>query len=232
MRVSAIAAASLIALTALPAAAPAQGDYRASGTEPFWSLSIGAKTMRFEAPGRPTVAVPTPKVIHGFAGEMWQTRRINVNTNHIECRDGMSDRVYPDTVTVTVDRRTFKGCGGQPRALPSASPIEGSWQIEALNGRPVLRGTRPSVTFDKGRVTGNAGCNRFNGSYDFARGRLTVGPLASTRMACLDRARSQQETAILAVLGDRLTVSSNRQGTLVLTGSIRGRSLTLVRSRP
>jgi len=144
----------------------------------------------------------------------------------------MSDRSYPDTVTVTVDGRTFKGCGGEPRALPAASPVEGNWRIEALNGRPVLRGTNPSVTFDKGRITGNAGCNRFNGSYQFARGRLNAGPLASTRMACLDRARSQQETAILAVLGDRLTVSSNRQGKLVLTGSIRGRSLTLARKRP
>ena len=232
MRIATLAAASLIALTALPAAAQAQSDYRASGTEPFWSLTIGARTMRFEAPGRPSVAVPTPRVIHGFAGEMWQTRRINVNTNHIECRDGMSDRVYPDTVTVTVDRKTFKGCGGEPRALPAASPIEGSWRIEALNGRPVLAGTRPNVSFDNGRISGNAGCNRFNGSYDFARGRLNAGPLASTRMACLDRARSRQETAILAVLGDRLTVSSNRQGKLVLSGNVRGRSLTLVRSRP
>lgn len=230
MRIFSLAAASLIALTALPAAAQAQ-DYRASGTEPFWSLTIGAKTMRFEAPGRPTVSVATPRVIHGFAGEIWQTRRIDVNTNHIQCSDGMRDRTYPDTVTVTVDGRSYKGCGGEPRAEAPTSPIEGSWQIEALNGRPVARGTSPTVTFDKGRISGNAGCNRFNGSYDFARGRLTAGPLASTKMACLDRGRSQQETAILGVLGDRLTVSSNRQGKLVLTGT-RGRSLTLVRVRP
>ncbi|MDG2532694.1 META domain-containing protein [Sphingomonas sp. HITSZ_GF] len=231
MRISTIAAASLVALTALPAAAQAQADYRAAGTEPFWSLTIGARTMRFEAPGRAPVSVPTPRVIHGFAGEIWQTRRINVNTNHVRCTDGMSDRSYPDTVTVTIDGRTYKGCGGEPRALPGAGPIEGSWRIEALNGRPVVRGTNPTVSFENGRISGNAGCNRFNGSYDFARGRLNAGPLASTRMACLDRARSLQETAILNLLGERLTVSSNRQGKLVLSGA-RGRTLTLVRSRP
>lgn len=231
MRISSLAAASLIAFAALPAAAQGQADYRASGTEPFWSLTIGARTMRFEAPGRPTVTVPTPRVIHGFAGEMWQTRRINVNSIHKPCSDGMSDRTYPDTVSVTVDGRRFEGCGGAPRALPAASPIEGSWRIEALNGRPVLRGTSPSVSFDNGRVSGNAGCNRFTGQYDFDRGRLSAGPLASTRMACVDRARSLQETAILGVFGQRLSVSSNRRGALVLTGT-HGRSLTLVRSRP
>lgn len=233
MRIKTIAAASLIALTALPAAAQAQADYRASGTEPFWSLAIDARTMRFEAPGRPTVAVQTPRVIHGFAGEIWQTRRINVNTNHIKCSDGMSDRSYLDTVTVTVDGRTYKGCGGEPRAQQGpTSVIEGNWRIESLNGRPVLRGSNPSVSFDNGRISGNAGCNRFNGSYTFARGRLSAGPLASTRMACIDRGRSLQETAILGVLGgDRLVVSRNRQGKMVLTGA-RGRTLTLARTRP
>jgi heat shock protein HslJ len=231
MRIATIAAASLIALTALPAAAQAQSSYRATGTEPFWSLSIDARTMRFEAPGRPTVAVATPKVIHGFAGEMWQTRRINVNSIHQPCSDGMSDRRYPDSVTVTVDGRTFKGCGGEPRIEAPTSLIDGNWRIEALNGRSVIRGTFPTVSFDKGRVSGNAGCNRFAGSYNFARGRLSAGPLASTRMACTDRTRNQQETAILGLLGERLSVSSNRQGKLVLTGD-RGRSLTLVRARP
>jgi len=235
MRIPTIAAASLIALTALPAAAQAQNQaqagYRASGTEPFWSLTIDARTMRFEAPGRQPVSVATPKVIHGFAGEMWQTRRINVNTNHIKCSDGMSDRSYPDTVTVTVDGRTYKGCGGEPVAAPATGLIEGSWRIEALNGRPVARGTSPTIAFDNGRVSGNASCNRFNGSFTFARGRLNTDRVASTRMACIDQTRNLQEQTILGLLGDRLTVSRNRAGKLVLTGP-RGRSMTLVRSRP
>ena len=104
MRVPSLLAASLIALTALPAAAQAQADYRASGSEPFWSLTIGARTMRFEAPGRRPVTVATPRVIHGFAGEIWQTRRISVNAVHTPCSDGMSDRQYADTVTVKVVR--------------------------------------------------------------------------------------------------------------------------------
>lgn len=221
-------AAGLIALTALPAAAQAQ-EYRASGTEPFWSLTIGPKTMRFEAPGRAPVSVPTPRVIHGFAGEIWRTRRIDVNTNHRPCSDGMSDRRYPDTVTVTIDGRRYQGCGGAPVAA-EASLIDGDWRIDALDGRPVARRSNPSVSFEAGRISGNASCNRFSGSYAFARGRLNTGPLATTRMACIDPVRNRQEQAILGLLGDRLAVSTNRSGKLVLSNA-RGRSLTLVRAR-
>lgn len=234
MRFPTLVATSLIALAALPAAAQpqtAQPDYRASGTEPFWSLTIGARTMRFEAPGRRPVSVPTPRVIHGFAGEMWQTRRISVNTVHQPCSDGMSDRRYPDTVTVKVDGRTYKGCGGEPRmAADRDSLIEGEWRIEALSGRPVARGTAPSVTFRDGRISGNASCNRFNGSFDFARGRLTAGRLATTRMACAERASNVQESAILRLFEERLTVTRNRAGKLVLSNAA-GRTMTLAPQR-
>lgn len=231
MRVPTLVAASLIALTALPAAAQPQADYRASGTEPFWSLTIGARTMRFEAPGRRTVTVATPRVIHGFAGEIWRTRRIDVNTVHRPCSDGMSDRRYPDTVTVKVDGRSYQGCGGDvSEPADRASLIEGTWRIEALSGRPVARGTAPTVTFREGRISGNASCNRFNGSFDFARGRLTAGPLATTRMACAERVKNVQESTILGLFEERLTVSRNRAGKLVLTNA-RGRTMTLARER-
>ena len=231
MRVPTLLAASLIALTALPAAAQAQADYRASGTEPFWSLAIGARTMRFEAPGRPTVTVATPKVIHGFAGEIWQTRRISVNAVHKPCSDGMSDRHYSDTVTVKVGGRTYQGCGGEVRETADrGSAIEGAWRIEALSGRPVARNSAPSVTFRDGRISGNASCNRFNGSFSFERGRLTAGPLATTRMACVERAKNVQEAAILRLFADRLTVSRNRAGKLVLSNA-RGQTMTLAPER-
>ena len=114
MKFSTLATLGLLtAATLAPAAANAQsGTYKALGTEPFWSLTIDARTMKFEAPGQRPVTAPTPKVIHGFAGEIYQTPRIGVNIVHAQCSDGMSDRVYPDKVQVTVDGRRFDGCGG------------------------------------------------------------------------------------------------------------------------
>jgi uncharacterized membrane protein len=113
-----VSALSLAACAPFPPAPPA--PYHGVGTEPFWSLIIDDRNVTFILSGeqpivQPEVAPitqPTPKVIHGFAGEIYQTPRINVNIVHATCSDGMSDRVYPDKVQVTVDGRQFNGCGG------------------------------------------------------------------------------------------------------------------------
>ena len=115
MHISTIAAAGLLTLAALtPGDANAQSaPYKALGTEPFWALTITPQTMKFESPNlRAPVSAATPRAIHGFAGEIYQTPRIGVNIVHAQCSDGMSDRVYPDKVQVTVDGRRFDGCGG------------------------------------------------------------------------------------------------------------------------
>jgi heat shock protein HslJ len=91
---------------------PPGGAYRATGTEPFWGLTIDERQMVFTRPGAQPVSQPTPRVIVGFAGEIYQTPRLNVNIVHARCSDGMSDRTYPDKVQVTVDGQRYNGCGG------------------------------------------------------------------------------------------------------------------------
>lgn len=223
-----LAAGLMLGSIATPALAQRAEPYRAVGTEPFWALTIDARTMKFEAPGQRTVTVATPKVIHGFAGEIYQTRRIGVNTVHKSCSDGMSDRVYPDTVQVTVDGRRYEGCGGAPAADEPRSAIEGSWRIQTIAGRPAVRRTTVTVTFSGARMNGNTGCNMFNGSYRFERGFLTAGPLVTTRRACL-RYVGQQEQTLLKLFGQRLSVTTMRNGNLRLSG--KDGSLLLVRER-
>jgi uncharacterized membrane protein len=91
--------------------APAQ-SYHGVGTEPFWSLVIGDREISFTQPEQQPVVQPKPRAIVGFAGEIYQTPRIDVNIVHAQCSDGMSDRVYPDKVQVSVDGKRFSGCGG------------------------------------------------------------------------------------------------------------------------
>jgi heat shock protein HslJ len=91
---------------------PPGGVYHATGTEPFWGLAIDERQMVFTQPDAQPIAAPTPRVIVGFAGEMYQTPRLSVNIVHAQCSDGMSDRTYPDKVQVTADGRQFNGCGG------------------------------------------------------------------------------------------------------------------------
>lgn len=101
-----------------PADAASKASYGALGTEPFWSLSIGARTMTFEVSDDLRVSQPTPRARKTRFGRIYWTRRISVAIiANQPCSDGMSDYVYRDDVTVTIDGRKFIGCGG-PRHLP------------------------------------------------------------------------------------------------------------------
>jgi len=91
---------------------PSPAPYHGVGTEPFWNLLIDEHNLTFVQPDAQPITQPTPRSIVGIAGEIYQTPRISVNIVHATCSDGMSDRVYPDKVQVTVDGRQFNGCGG------------------------------------------------------------------------------------------------------------------------
>ena len=101
-----------IAGACLPIPEPPPPPYHAVGTEPFWNLLVDEHNLTFTLAGSQPVLQPTPQVIHGFAGEIYQTPQINVNIVHSRCSDGMSDRIFPDKVQVTVAGRRFDGCGG------------------------------------------------------------------------------------------------------------------------
>lgn len=51
------------------------------------------------------------------------------------------------------------------------------------------------------KANGFSGCNRFTGTYDLSNGKLSFGPLASTRMACAPGPGSSLEQPFLSGLG-------------------------------
>jgi heat shock protein HslJ len=112
MRGALVIAAMLVAGGCMPIPGPPPPPYHALGTEPFWNLLIDEHDITFVEAGQQPIRQSTPKVINGFAGEIYRTGRINVNIVHAQCSDGMSDRQYPDRVQVTLDGRHFTGCGG------------------------------------------------------------------------------------------------------------------------
>jgi uncharacterized membrane protein len=95
-----------------PVQPPSPDAYLATGHTPDWNLVIDERNITFVLRGADPIMQPAPPPIIGIAGEIYQTPRINVNIVHGRCSDGMSDRVYPDKVQVTVDGRRFEGCGG------------------------------------------------------------------------------------------------------------------------
>lgn len=76
-----------------------------------------------------------------------------------------------------------------------------SWRLVELNGQPGV-GTEPlTLSFGAdGQVSGYGGCNQFSGPYTQSGSSLTIGPLASTKRACVDPALNTQETAYFQAL--------------------------------
>lgn len=86
-------------------------------------------------------------------------------------------------------------------------PLEGvAWRLTQLEGQPVTVSGQdqraPFLQFDtqNRRVSGSGGCNRLTGAYQSGPGTLRVGPVASTRMACLDQGTGERETRFFAAL--------------------------------
>lgn len=90
----------------------------------------------------------------------------------------------------------------QVKATPDAALENTYWKLIAMGARPAQ--TQPGerdayMLLLDGRVSASSGCNKLMGSYTHpAPSELHIGPLASTRMACLPGVM-EQEAALLAV---------------------------------
>jgi heat shock protein HslJ len=117
------------------------------------------------------------------------------------------------TYESSAERLTLKDGSGNELAVfavyqPSA--LIGSWQALAINNGKqavvsVMIGTSVTAIFGAdGTLTGNDGCNNYNGTYTLDDDKITIGPLATTRMAC-EQATMDQEQAYLNALAKAAT---------------------------
>ncbi len=87
-------------------------------------------------------------------------------------------------------------------ANASASLLGTEWTLRDIAGTPALASPQATLQFpEAGRVAGSGSCNRFTGSLEISGANLKFGPLASTRMACMDNGVSDQEARYLKALG-------------------------------
>jgi uncharacterized membrane protein len=109
-------------------------EWTALGTEPFWSVEVATHALTLRRPGASDVVVPpvppSPVVPHGadprdtaaVVARVWRSRAaagsplLEVVVMRGDCRDGMSDRVYPASATARWGDTTYTGCAlpGRP----------------------------------------------------------------------------------------------------------------------
>lgn len=84
-------------------------NYRASGTEPFWSLDISNGEMTYTTPGG-VVGADTPEPRPLRNGFEFRTALLTARFAERPCTEA-SGQVVPYTVRVTAEGRTANGCG-------------------------------------------------------------------------------------------------------------------------
>lgn len=88
---------------------------------------------------------------------------------------------------------------------PVAKPLEGTtWQLSGVrNGQAtssVVAGSSVTMQISDGRLSGKA-CNTFRADVTTSGTTITVGPVASTKMACPSEELTTQEQKVLTLLG-------------------------------
>jgi heat shock protein HslJ len=105
--------------------------------------------------------------------------------------------------------------------LMNASLVGTPWTARGYNNgkggfTTPLSGTQLTIQFGAdGTVSGKSGCNTFTGPYQTGGASLTIGPLATTRMACTPEIMDQEQAYLAAlaatksyrIVGTTLTLS-------------------------
>ena len=131
----------------------------------------------------------------------------------------------PACCPTQISRKVFALEGGALR--PKSSDAVGSlsvnllastdWVLAEMDGQPVdASGRPPTLLVQYGKVVGFGGCNRYTGPLkESSPGQISVGPLASTRMAC-PPAEMELEDKFTSRM-NKVTSYTFRAGQLALT---------------
>ena len=118
--------------------------------------------------------------------------------------------LLPKAATFAVDGTTLTMKDGDGKDLLSyeaaagAKDLLGDWKVVSYYSgnaiTSVLGDVEMTTSFGTDLVSGFSGCNTFTGGYEVTGENIKIGPLASTRMACIEQEVSDQEAQYLAAL--------------------------------
>jgi heat shock protein HslJ len=134
---------------------------------------------------------------------------------------GVARRARPLLALTTIAAVALAACtsggGASPSVEPrgTGTPLEGTaWQLTEYVGPEggtlsVPEAVAASATFTGGTIAGDAGCNRYTGTYTLDGDKMTISGVATTAMAC-PAIPSAVEKAYLAALDKVATYAVSR----------------------
>lgn len=214
-------------------------DFYAIGNEPSWSLDMDFdKIIRFKTANGITFNAPAvePELAQDHNVKRFravtESGEIIIQIIQGDCKDTMADRSYPYQVTVDFktstasDFTSLKGCG---MYIPDFR-LHDIWAIESVEGI-ILNASdykknapKLEIFVSEQRVLGSDGCNTFRGKMYNEENRLYFGPMASTRMACLNNTEISykinsvfsKNAITYSIENNRLTIFNNNKEAMVL----------------
>lgn len=188
--------------------------FKAIGQEPGWTLEITPTRVEYVGDyGETKISGANVGVRTDANSATYINGRLKVTRVATACSDSMSGQRYRETVTVVADGKRLQGCGGG--YLPPETLNGTNWNILSVNGKAALADVEANLSFNDGRVTGTAGCNRLMGSYSQSGDTLDFTQTASTRMAC-PAPHMEQERAVLSALQTGTKLHYNDDGVMEL----------------
>lgn len=171
--------------------------FKASGTEPFWSILISDDKIVYKTPedsiimphSDPVLAMDSNVKMYKIKTESAQ---FNIQISQQECENEMSGEISPYKVAVefrrnlTSEMEKINGCG----QYITDYRLHDIWVLEELNGKKIssedFGTTFPMIEINAStnKFSGFSGCNQMNGSLFFEKGKLRFINIASTKKMC------------------------------------------------
>lgn len=180
------------------------------GNEPGWAVKLTRAGMAFTSQGGEDLVLPLPDPVPTEDGLTFATPDLTLTLWPYLCHDSMTGMPYPIHADLQRGAGLLKGCGGAPSSL-----LQGTWTAWQVMGEPLTKAASVTLTFDADGVSGLAACNRFSGRLSLTGEGLSIGPVASTRMAC-DRTLMAAEQATFAAFAATQRFDIAPDGGLIL----------------
>jgi heat shock protein HslJ len=88
--------------------------------------------------------------------------------------------------------------------ITNGNPLNGTtWELYSIGRYSPITGSKTTIRFEDGQVSGLGGCNQYGGAYQVSGQTLSFSALQMTEMACASPAGvMEQENAYLKFLGE------------------------------
>lgn len=224
--------ADFFVLKTTPPEISKENRFKATGTEPFWSLEITPdEQMIFKPMDGQQIVFSTPQSKTIKNGKSFSTSgegvMLSVEIMDEICQNAMSGEFFSHSVLVTFktsemeNPQTWSGCGeyiNSGNTAEIAREIDGKWILKQID-RENLAGNKgykiPNmlINMEENEVSGHAGCNGYRGKIKYLGGNvLGVSQVISTKMACPGL---EVESKFLGVFSES-TIEFEQKGNLLI----------------